>query len=105
MKENLIWIGIHEYEIQNTSDLFVASITMFGTNTGNNYAYDAQYNYRFNYNKDYSPWNDYVNRVAKELLTKFQNSSFVFYESMEIDCFCDEIQKRAKYKNEKHIVS
>lgn len=105
MKENLIWIGIHEYEIQNTGNLFVASITMFGSNLKNNYAFDKEYNLRFNYNNDFPKWNDYVNRVAKKLITLYENCSFVLYESVDADYFCDEIQKRIKYKNEDRVLS
>lgn len=105
MKEILIWIGIHEYEIQNTGDLFFASITMFGSNKNGNYAFDNEYNFRFNYNIDFLPWNDYVNQIAKELIKQYDSCNFVLYEAIETDCFCEEIQKRIKYKNEDHILS
>lgn len=105
MKENLIWIGIHEYEIQDTDNLFVASITMFGSNVKNNYAFDKEYNMRFNYNIDFPKWNDYVNRVAKKLITLYKNCSFILYEATEADSFCDEIKERLKCNNENHILS
>lgn len=104
MKSHLIWIGIHEYEIQHTGDLFIASITMFGSNINGNYAFDKEHNFRFNYNKDYNPWNDYVNRVAKELIAQYDDCAFVLYEAVEADSFCKEIQQRIKYKNEDHIL-
>ena len=105
MKEKLIWIGIHEYEIKHTGDTFVASITMFGSNINGNYAFDKKHNLRFNYNKDYLPWNEYVNSVAKELISQYDNCAFVLYEAIEADSFCKEIQQRIKYKNENHILS
>lgn len=105
MKNKLIWIGIHEYEIRYTGDLFVASITMFGSNINGNYSFDKEHNFRFNYNKDYLPWNDYVNRIAKELISQYSDCAFVLYEAVEADSFCEEIQQRIKYKNEAHILS
>ena len=77
MIENLIWIGIHEYEIQDTGDLFVASITMFGSNLNGNYSFDGKHNFRFNYNKDYIPWTEYVNQVAKNLIKQYDNCAFL----------------------------
>lgn len=105
MIENLIWIGIHEYEIQDTGDLFVASITMFGSNLNGNYSFDGKHNFRFNYNVDYIPWNEYVNQVAKHLIKQYNNCSFLLYEAAEADSFCEEIQKRIVYKNECHVLN
>ena len=83
MINQLFWIGIQESEIKNTSNIFLGSITIFGSNLNGNFALDKQYKTRFDYNKDIDIWFDFVNRTAENIIERYPNAQFVLYYPMD----------------------
>lgn len=74
--KDLFWIGIQESEIENTYNLFEGSITIFGSNSNNNFAFEKKYNKRYDYNQDSELWNEFVNSTVKYILKSILMRSF-----------------------------
>lgn len=83
MNNQLFWIGIQESEIKDTSNLFLGSITFFGSNRYGNFALDKKYNARFDYNKDLEVWFEFVNQTAEKIIRQYPDALFVLYYPMD----------------------
>lgn len=94
MDKNLFWIGIQESEIENTSDLFMGSITIFGTNQKENYALDKYFKTRFDYSDDIDIWFEFVNLTAEKIIKRYPNAHFVLYYPMDAINFSELVRSR-----------
>lgn len=94
MNKQLIWIGIQESEIENTSDLFMGSITIFGSNQNGNYALDKCYNTRFDYNEDIDEWFEFVNLTAEKIIERYPDAHFVLYYPMDAIHYSESVTSR-----------
>ena len=94
MNKQLFWIGIQESEIENTSNLFMGSITLFGTNQNGNYALDKYCKTRFDYNDDIEAWYDFVNLTAEKIIIKYPYARFLLYYPMDAVNFSKSITSR-----------
>lgn len=83
MMHELFWIGIQESEIDMTFGLFTGSITIFGSGTNNNFAFDKKYKFRYNYNIDNDMWIEFVNESAKTIVRNHPNCMFCLYYPMD----------------------
>lgn len=92
--KDLFWIGIQESEIENTYNLFEGSITIFGSNSNNNFAFEKKYNKRYDYNQDSELWNEFVNSTVKYILKKYPNAQFLLYYPMDISYYNQELKSR-----------
>ncbi len=81
--EKLFWIGIRESEISATGQLFDGSITIFGSNTGNNYSFDKEHHIRINYNEDNEELGVFINKTITKILKEYPKSKFLLYYPME----------------------
>ena len=66
-RNHLYWIGVRESEIMCTGDLFVGSISVFGSNIQNNFSFDKEFSWRFDCNIDHSEWIDYINDKVERI--------------------------------------
>ncbi len=94
MNNQLFWIGIQESEIENTSNLFTGSITIFGTDQNGNYALDKYCKTRFDYNDDIDIWFEFVNLTAEKIITRYENARFVLYYPMDAIHFSKSVTSR-----------
>lgn len=99
----LYWIGIRESELEDTGVLFTGSITIFGTGTGSNYAFDKEYNYRYDYNQDSEQWNSFINEKAQLLLSMDPNTKFMLYYPVDISILLPDVAKNTLYANDIHM--
>lgn len=95
MLQHLYWIGIRESEIQETSNLFAGSITIFGTGKNGNRAFEQEFQFRYDYNQDSKQWNDYVSRQAQEIIRTDPECLFLLYDAEEIHQYDPEVAARA----------
>nr|WP_316624482.1 radical SAM protein [uncultured Ruminococcus sp.] len=94
MDKQLFWIGIQESEIENTSTLFMGSVTIFGTNRNGNYALDKYCKTRFDYNGDIDKWFEFVNLTAEKIIKEYPNAHFVLYYPMDAIHFSESVTSR-----------
>jgi len=69
-----IWIGKYESEIEGTDDLFFASITIFGSNNGNNYSFGLN-----EIGSSKPKFCKFIYETAKNLISSHENIKFHFY--------------------------
>lgn len=97
--DSLYWIGTRESEIYHTGDFFKGSITIFGSNKNNNYAFDKTYSWRFNYNLDNLELVKFINITASKILVEDPNAKFMFYFPEEMNEYCEKIKKNTVCQN------
>ena len=93
-KYKIFWIGIQESEISYTSNIFLGSITIFGTGKNGNYSFDKEYNLRYNYNLDNDLWIDFVNSSANKIIKKYPDCSFLLYYPMDATLYDQSVTSR-----------
>ncbi len=93
--EKLFWIGIRESEITTTGQLFDGSITIFGSNSGNNYSFEKEKNIRINYNINNHELNSFISKTAKKILKNNPNCKFLLYYPMEVTEYDSAIAEHA----------
>lgn len=103
-EESLYWIGTRESEILQTNNLFKGSITIFGSNSNSNYAFDSSNLWRFDYNRDNDAWIDFVNESAEKILKCDPTAIFMFYLSEEVYEYNDLVQKHTICQNDYELL-
>lgn len=98
----LFWIGIQESEITDVKDLFMGSITMFGSGKNGNYAFDKEKGLRFNYNLDNPLWTEFVNKSAENVIAEFHDCKFLLYYPMDAKDYSHELKQRIIAINDLH---
>lgn len=101
---SLYWIGIKESEINCVKELFCGSITMYGSNIGNNYSYDKTYGIRLNCNGECAQWVDFVNATVEELIEKDSNCRFMQYYPADYPYYSQSVKDRIVYMNSIQLI-
>lgn len=101
---SLYWIGIRESEILQTGDFFKGSITIFGSNSNTNYAFDNTNLWRFNYNLENEKLIDFVNKTAATILKNEPKAKFMFYLPDEMYEYNYEVQSHTICQNEYELL-
>lgn len=106
MKNNmsLYWIGVRESEIEATGNLFSGSITIYGSNNENNYAFDKKYKYRINCNTDSEEWIKFVNKSVEKIVNKDNRAAFLLYYPEDYPYFSDLVKDRVICMNDPRII-
>lgn len=104
-QRSLYWIGIRESEILHTNNFFKGSITIFGSNSNSNYAFDSTTSWRFDYNLDNEKLIVFVNKVATNILKNDSTAKFMFYLPEEMYEYNYEVQKNTICQNECELLN
>lgn len=83
MKNHYVWVGVRETDILYTGDLFCGSITMFGSGTGNNLAWERECGRREDHNRDIPAYTDFVRRSMEAFLARDPEVRFIHYASLD----------------------
>lgn len=94
-KKKLVWIGIRESEIAEAKEVFLASITIFGSNKDNNYSFDKTFSRRINYGKENKEWCSFASQIAQMLIKKYPDIEFMGYYPTEMVEISKQIKERA----------
>lgn len=79
--DKLIWIGPRESDICDCQELFVGSVTIFGSNKNNNISYCAQNNVRIDHNVPGCVENAFWNENIQRIMEKHPNCKIIYYNS------------------------
>lgn len=101
---SLYWIGIKESEINCVKELFCGSITMYGSNIGNNYSYDKINEIRLNCNGECANWIDFVNSTVEKLIEKDPNCRFLQYYPADYPYYSQSVKDRIVYMNSIQLI-
>lgn len=94
MKRHLYWIGIRESEIQDAVGLFAGSITIFGSGTNGNRAFEQEFQLRYDYNQENGQWNHYVNMQVQDIIRSDPTCQFLLYDPEEVGQYGHEAAER-----------
>lgn len=88
---NIVWIGVRESDIKNISDMFVASITIFGSGKNGNISMDSEYNRRFNHNQPIEEYDSFFQREMKKFIKSNKETVFLCYDALDCEKFDAEL--------------
>ena len=88
---NIVWIGVRESDIKNISDIFVASITIFGSGKNGNISMDSEYNRRFNHNQPIDEYDSFFQREMKKFIRSNKEVVFLCYDALDCEKFDSEL--------------
>ena len=83
MKNHYVWVGVRETDILYTGNLFCGSITMFGSGTGGNLAWERECGRREDHNRDIPAYTDFVRRSMEAFLARDPEVRIVHYASLD----------------------
>lgn len=98
--ESLYWIGVRESELSGIPDMFAGSITVFGSNSQNNYAFDKQYGYRYNCNEDCDEWYIFVDKCVADITATDPECRFLLYYTADYPYYSEKTRERIVYISE-----
>lgn len=101
---SLYWIGVRESELAMISDDFSGSITFYGSNENNNYAFDKEKQSRIDCNEDSDEWVDFVNTCVARIVACDPNSRFLLYYPADYPFYSDLLKERVVYINESALI-
>lgn len=78
---DIIWIGPRESDIEDCESYFSKSITIFGSNKGNNRAFSEIHQRRVNHNETGCVSDDFWNTEIKEVLKHSPDAKIMYYNS------------------------
>lgn len=105
IQNHLYWIGVRESEINDTGELFVGSISVFGSNIGSNYSFDKEFAWRFDCNIDHDEWLDYVNEKVAEISSYDSECRFMLYYPADFHYYNENVRKRVIYLCDTNIIA
>lgn len=77
--ENIYWVGPRESDIQEIESIFAGSITIYGSNGGNNISYCKSNTDRINHNMHNDDCDAFIQEELKKLIHKEETVRFLFY--------------------------
>lgn len=104
MNQSLYWIGVRESEISFIKNIFKGSITAYGSNKGNNIAFDKAHRYRFDCNLDNDQWFEFVNTSGERIIEEDPECCFMLYYSPDFKFYSPKIRERIIYTNDNEII-
>lgn len=104
-RNHLYWIGVRESEIMYTGDLFVGSISVFGSNIHYNVSFDKEFSWRFDCNVDHSEWIDYINDKVEQIIKRDPKCQFMLYYPADYPYYTERVRERVKYLNDMDLIT
>lgn len=93
--EKIYWVGPRESDIQDVESIFAGSITIYGSNCGNNRAY-CQSNFdRINHNMYNNDCDVFIQSQLRKLIHQDESVRFLFYNPLLVYDFGVEIAKHS----------
>ncbi len=102
---HLYWIGVRESEILNTENLFAGSISVFGSNSQNNFSFDKEFSWRFDCNIDHIEWLEFINNKVEQIIKQDPDCQFMLYYPADYPYYAENVKNRAVYLNDMDIIS
>ena len=93
VQSRYVWIGVRETDILYTDTLFCGSITMFGSGTNGNLAWDRLCKKRIDHNQDIPEFTDFVQEAMQQWLRKDANVQFVYYAPLDVQPLPQHLQE------------
>jgi hypothetical protein len=78
----LVWVGARESDIADCHSLFSGSVTIFGSNVGNNRSYCSENSYRVDHNINDSVPDKYWNDELIQWIEKYPDVQFMYYNPL-----------------------
>ena len=78
---DIIWIGPRESDIEDCETCFSKSITIFGSNKGNNRAFSEIHHRRVNHNEPGCVSDEFWNTEIKEAIKHSPGAKIMYYNS------------------------
>lgn len=101
---NYIWIGPRESDIEDCKELFIGSITIFGSNGKNNISYCKSRNIRIDHNIPNIVENDFWISNIKKFKEKYSDIKLVYYNSEFSKCLSPELSHYVINKNNSYLL-
>ena len=93
--EKIYWVGPRESDIYDIEPIFAGSITIYGSNRGNNVSYCHSNTDRINHNRHNDDCNAFIERQLIELIYKDESVKFLFYNSFLAYDFSHEVKSHS----------
>lgn len=77
--EKIYWVGPRESDIQDVESIFTGSVTIYGSNLGNNISYCQSNADRINHNVHNNDCNTFIQAQLKKLIFEDESVKFLFY--------------------------
>lgn len=88
--EKIYWIGPRESDIDEIDDMFAGSITIYGSNKGNNKSFCQSNAERINHNEYNAACDAFIQEELKKLIRTDESVKFLFYNaSLAYDFDCE----------------
>lgn len=102
--DNLIWVGPRESDIHDYSNLFQASVTIFGSSCNGNISYCTKNGVRIDHNIPECIENSFWIDGLKELKEKYPDSKILYYNSEYAYNITDDLKKDVICCNELSLI-
>lgn len=104
MLEHIYWIGIKETEIEELKEKIAGSVTVFGSGTGKNCAYDKMCGVRYDYNQDIPGYVDFLRKELNRIIEKDPTANLLFYDAQDLYCDLPEFAPYAVGNLDKDLI-
>ena len=104
-QKHLYWIGVRESEIMCVDQLFSGSISVFGSNSQNNFSFDKEFSWRFDCNIDHVEWLEYINSKVAEIAERDPECQFMLYYPADYPYYTEAVKERVLYLNDMDIIT
>lgn len=92
--EKLFWIGPRESDILGLESIYSGSITLYGSNSGDNISYCAHHGVRINHNIDHPDSSAFILHQQLTLIQQYPNCKFMYYNPNYVHGVPDAILNR-----------
>ena len=93
--EKIYWVGPRESDIQDIKSIFSGSITIYGSNCGNNRSYSQSNATRINHNVHNDDCDAFIQTQLKKLICQDESVRFLFYNPFLAYDFDSEIAEHS----------
>lgn len=101
----IYWIGPRESDIQDVESIFAGSITIYGSNHGNNLSYCQSNVDRINHNMHNEGCNAFINAQLMRLIHEDASVRFLFYNPFQVYDFNSEIAEHSICVNNRELLT
>lgn len=99
MSKHYVWVGVRESDISNTDNLFLGSITLFGSNTNGNTAMERITHKRVDHNTELPEYTKFVQQKMEQWINEDPSVQFVHYAPLDFQSLPDTFQSRFHAQN------
>lgn len=103
--EKIYWIGPRESDIQDIESIFAGSVTIYGSNCGNNISYCQSNTDRINHNVRNNDCDAFIQAQLKSFIRQDESIKFLFYNPFLVYDFDSEVAEHSICLNDYELLA